>query len=133
MSLEDGGASWARLLEGVDLDQPVGMLNQLRFHDRARYEPGSGEDPCSGAEAFARYGAAIAPILEEMGAGVFLNRIVELIGPQDEWDMTFVVRYRHARDLLEMVQSEQYRAAVHHRTAAVADSRLLMMRFTGKG
>ena len=131
MGLDDGGESWNSLLEGIDLEQPVGMLNQLKFHDTAQYEPDSGEEPCTGAEAFGRYGAAITPILKEMGAGVFLNRIAELIGPQREWDMTFVVRYRRARDLLDMVRSERYRAIIHHRTAAVADSRLLMMRFTG--
>lgn len=131
MGLEDGGSGWDGLLEGIDLDQPVGMLNQLKFHDRAQYEPHSGETPCSGRDAFGRYSDLIMPILTGMGAGLILNRMVAFIGPRDEWDMTFVVRYRHARDLVALFKDERYRAAVHHRTAAVADSRLLMMRFIG--
>jgi hypothetical protein len=131
MGLDDGGSGWDALLKGIDLDQPVGMLNQLKFRDQALYEPGSGEPPCSGREAFDRYSDLIMPILKGMGAGLILNRMVELIGPQREWDMTFVVRYRRALDLVTLPKNEHYRAAVHHRTAAVADSRLVMMRFLG--
>ncbi len=124
---------WSELLDGVDLEQPVGMLNQLRFNAQAQYAADSGEEPCSGAEAYARYGAATMPILQRIGAQLLLSGTAELIGPPDEWDMTFVVRYQRWAGLIDMLRSEEYQAGMHHRAAAVADSRLHMMHFAAEG
>lgn len=52
-----------------------------------------------------------------------------LIGPADEhWDIAFVAAYPSAAAFVEMVRDPVYREAVKHRTAAVADSRLLRVR-----
>jgi uncharacterized protein (DUF1330 family) len=116
-----------------DLSKPVGMLNLLKFRPQAAYAADSGEAPCTGAEAYRRYGALATAILAPMGAKVILTGAVWLIGTQDEWDSAFVVRYERASDLINMSSDPAYLKIVHHRTAALADSRLLMMEFDGRG
>jgi uncharacterized protein (DUF1330 family) len=117
------------LLRGVDLSQPVGMLNLLRFRQDALYPPEAGETPCSGAEAYRRYGEAVTPILAGMGASVHLSGLRELIGAWNEWDMAFLVRYPSGHVYRSLRDNPAYKAIVHHRAAAVADSRLLLMQF----
>jgi hypothetical protein len=53
-----------------------------------------------------------------------------LTGPQDEvWDSVFVVEYPNAAAFMEMVRDPHYREqVVVHRTAGVADSRLVRMK-----
>jgi uncharacterized protein (DUF1330 family) len=116
-------------LRGIDLSQPVGLLNLLKFRETALYAPESGETPCSGVEAYRRYGEAVAPILEALGAVVYLSGLRELIGPSDEWDMAFVVRYPSGHAYRSLRGIPAYQAIVHHRQAAVADSRLMLMQF----
>ena len=54
------------------------------------------------------------------------NPQVTLIGPLDEtWDIAFIARYPAASAFLAMVTDPDYRKAVIHRQAAVADSRLI--------
>ena len=57
------------------------MLNLLRFKDRA--DGIDGDDGISGAEAYARYGAAVAPFLERVGGRVVVALAAEesVIGP----------------------------------------------------
>ncbi len=51
-----------------------------------------------------------------------------LIGPQDkDWHLVVLVRYPSAQAFVEMVASDEYRAVVMHRSAALADSRLIAM------
>ena len=106
-------------------DQPITMLNLLRFREKAAYEEDSG---VSGAEAYAAYGKESAPIFHRVGGEILWRGTPEvmLIGPQDEhWDLAFVARYPHAGAFLEMVTDPAYRNAVRHRQAAVLDSRLI--------
>lgn len=116
-------------LRASDLSKPIGALNQLKFRPRALYAPDSGEEPCSGEEAYARYGALVNPILAPQGVEGLLFDGLWLLGRPDEWDRTFVVRYPQASIFLELIENPAYHAAVHHRTAALADSRLLLMDF----
>ena len=106
-------------------DEPVMMLNFLRFRDKAAYEDGR---DVSGAEAYAAYGRESAPIFNRVGGEVVWRGKQEnmLIGPRDkQWDLIFVARYPTAGAFLEMVTDPDYRIAVEHRTAAVLDSRLI--------
>ncbi len=51
-----------------------------------------------------------------------------MIGPQDEhWDVAFIARYPNSSAFLAMVTDADYKLAVKHRQAAVADSRLIRM------
>jgi hypothetical protein len=47
-------------------------------------------------------------------------------GPAGEWDEAFVMGYPDAHSFMAMVKNEKYaREVLPHRTAAVADSRLI--------
>ena len=116
--------------KALDRDHPIEMLNLVRFRAKAAY-PESHELAAaglSGAEAYRRYGAETAPIIARLGASIIWRGTFQttLIGPQGEvWDEMFIARYPSAHAFLEMVTDPAYRAAVIHRQAAVADSRLI--------
>ena len=106
-------------------DEPVMMLNLVRYRERARYEDGR---ELSGAEAYAAYGRDSAPVFQRVGGEIIWRGKpqVMLIGPfEKEWDLAFVARYPSAGAFLEMVPDPDYREAVKHRQAAVEDSRLI--------
>ena len=106
-------------------DEPIMMLNLLRFREKAAYEDGR---DATGAEAYATYGKESGPVFRRVGGEIIWrgNPEVTLIGPMDEhWDIIFVARYPTASAFLEMVTDPDYRAAVKHRQAAVEDSRLI--------
>ena len=106
---------------------PVHMLNLVRLRDRAAYPDGR---EATGAEAYAAYGRDSAPVFKRVGgriawAGDF--RLM-LIGPREErWDHCFIAEYPSAAAFVEMVKDPDYQKAVIHRTAAVADSRLIRL------
>lgn len=106
-------------------DEPIMMLNLLRFREKAAYEDGR---DATGAEAYATYGKESGPVFRRVGGEIIWrgNPEVMVIGPADEhWDMIFVARYPTASAFLEMVTDPDYRVAVKHRQAAVEDSRLI--------
>jgi len=117
-------------VEAYPADTPVVMLNLLRFGEQANYEPGTAE-PCSGGEAYMRYGAAVAPLVEGVG-GSFLwqgRQAAMLIGPSDkDWHLVVLVRYPSAQAFVDMVSSEAYQSVVFHRAAGLEDSRLIALR-----
>jgi uncharacterized protein (DUF1330 family) len=108
-----------------DADQPVVMLNLLRYRERAR--DGFGVDGLSGREAYAVYGRRFA---EEMhprygGEPIWMGRaLTSIIGPE-AWDVVILVRYPTRRQFIAMLDDPDYRAMAPIRAAAVADSRLI--------
>lgn len=114
-------------------DQPIMMLNFLRFRDKAAYENGQA---ATGAEAYAAYGEESGPIFRRVGGEIIWRGKPELmlIGPQDkDWDLIFIARYPTAAAFLEMVTDPDYQKAVRHRRAAVKDSRLIRTVESGEG
>ncbi|SDX78574.1 Uncharacterized conserved protein, DUF1330 family [Albimonas donghaensis] len=111
-------------------DEPLAMLNLVRFRDRAEYEAGHALAGAglTGAEAYANYGRDSAPVFSKVGGAIAWRgdfRCV-LIGPEDEaWDEVFVASYPTASSFLAMVTDPVYQQAVKHRQAAVATSRLI--------
>jgi uncharacterized protein (DUF1330 family) len=104
---------------------PVFMLNLLRFKERA---DGIDEaDGISGTGAYARYAAATVEHLQRVGGEVvWAGSCGEaLIGPPGEWDAAAVVRYPSRAAFLEMVSDPAYLEIAKHRTAGLADSRLV--------
>lgn len=111
-------------------DEPVEMLNLLRFRDRAVYPPNHfcAAEQLSGAEAYRRYSAESASVFTAVGGSIVWSAKPELvlIGPGDEhWDLAFVARYPTASAFLAMVKDDEYQRAVVHRQAAVSTSRLI--------
>lgn len=106
-------------------DEPIMMLNLLRFREKAAYADGR---DVSGAAAYEAYGRESAPVFQRVGGEIIWRGRpqVMLIGPKDKhWDLAFIARYPTAGAFLEMVTDPQYREAVKHRQAAVLDSRLI--------
>lgn len=108
-------------------DTPILMLNLIRLRSKAAYEDGR---ECSGLDAYAAYGRDSGPIFRRVGGELVWRGEPEqvLIGPADEhWDIAFIARYPSAGAFMAMVTDSDYRIAVKHRQAAVADSRLIRL------
>jgi hypothetical protein len=109
----------------------VVMLNLLRFREVADYSASPAlapEAPISGAEAYDRYIAHTLPHLRRSsGDLLFLGEGGQfLIGPQGErWDRALLVRQKSVEAFMAFATDEGYLAGIGHRTAAVADTRLL--------
>ena len=110
---------------------PVVMLNLLRFRAVADYSAHpelAPQTPISGAAAFDRYIAHTLPFLRESGGELlFLGAGGRfLIGPADEqWDRAALVRQSSVQSFMAFANNTAYLAGLGHRTAALADSRLL--------
>ena len=107
------------------------MLNLVRFREVADYSarPDLAPDaPITGAEAYQRYSAAAQPSLGEIGGSVehFTSCGPTVIGPEGEgWDVMLMVRYPSPAAFRTMITDPAYLEAAAHRTAALADSRLI--------
>ncbi|MBN8238356.1 DUF1330 domain-containing protein [Marinobacter nauticus] len=115
-----------RILDEIPKDQPVVMLNLLRFRDKAAYKDDS--EDCSGRDAYKRYMTEAARSVSEVGAEVIWSgrSVGSLIAPPDEsWDQVLLVRYPSINAFLAMIESPEYKGVVKHRTAALEDSRLV--------
>nr|MEA2799773.1 hypothetical protein [Phenylobacterium sp.] len=121
------------VFKGLPRDQPIHMLNLIRLRDRAEYPPGHARhrQDISGREAYREYGRTIAPHLARLGSRQVWAGAPQVMvtGPASEtWDLAFIVEYPEAQAFIDMVRDADYRAnVVPHRTAAVADSRLLRL------
>lgn len=110
--------------------KPVVMLNLLHFADQAQYPPEQNAGPCTGMEAFMRYGDAVMPLIEAHGGEQLWQGAQRsmLIGPDDkDWHLVVLVKYPSAQAFVDMVTSEDYQAIAYHRAAALVDSRLIAL------
>lgn len=120
---------------GLSEEGPILMLNLVRLRDKAEYEDGTA---ATGAEAYAAYGRESGPVFRRVGGRIAWSgdfRLM-LIGPEDErWDLCFIAEYPSGAAFVEMVKDPDYQKAVHHRQAAVLDSRLIRLapRNSGSG
>lgn len=116
----------------------IQMLNLLRFRAQAAYpaDHPNADDGLTGAEAYRLYGKTAGPVLKRVGGRqLWLARPeFTLIGPESErWDMAFVAEYPSPDAFAAMIRDPEYREAVKHRQAAVADSRLVRMEPSAAG
>ena len=105
------------------------MLNMLRFHAQAEYPEGFDAEPCSGEQAYGRYAEGALAAMQKVGGRPIWGSDARqpVIAPEDErWDQVFLVHYPSRRAFLEMVSDPDYLAIVPHRSAALADSRLIL-------
>ena len=105
-------------------DGPVVMLNLLRFADKAAGDTGK-----SGADSYETYGDQMREIMAQRGIKLLWRGRADsvVIGDDDgdAWDMILLVEYPSRKVFLEMGASKEYEKAGEHRTAALADSRLI--------
>ncbi|MFN3468436.1 MAG: DUF1330 domain-containing protein [Novosphingobium sp.] len=121
------------VFKALPRDTPLHMLNLVRFRDIAAYPEGHANHGrgLSGAEAYALYLEAVQALLEGSGAGLVWRAPMECVvtGPAGEWDEAFVMGYPDAGSFFAMLKNESYvQDILPHRTAAVADSRLIRFR-----
>ncbi|MEM8691672.1 MAG: DUF1330 domain-containing protein [Pseudomonadota bacterium] len=114
----------------LDRDQPIEMLNMVRFRAGAAYPEDHqlSKEDLTGAQAYSNYGRESGPILQRVGGTILWRGLFEttLIGPENEcWDAVFIARYPKAHAFLAMVSDPEYQKAVVHRQAAVETSRLI--------
>ena len=120
------------VFKSLPRDQPIHMLNLIRLKPKAEYppdHPDHGRD-LSGLDAYRAYGRTSAPIFQRLGGRqVWVGKPqVMVTGPQSEaWDLAFIAEYPSADAFIQMVRDREYREHVKHRTAGVADSRLLRL------
>ena len=113
------------------LDTPVTMVNLLRLRETADYSADpelAPPEPISGAAALQLYIDHTLPFLTASGGELVLLGAAGpwLIGPPGErWDVVMVVRQSSIGAFLAFNEDTAYLAGIGHRTAALADSRLL--------
>ena len=114
-------------------DRPIHMLNLIKFRDLAEYpegHPNHGKG-LTGKQAYEIYFEGFQRVVANDGAAMVWAAPMECVvtGPADEWDEAFVMGYPNSGVFMAMVKNEEYvRNVVPHRTAAVADSRLIRFR-----
>lgn len=112
-------------------DAPIVMINLLRYREQAEYPDGFDAEPCTGREAYGRYSeVALRRVASVGGSILFMGDVAAtVIAPESEgWDDAVLVRYPSPQAFLEMVAQPEYLAAAPHRSAALADSRLIATR-----
>ncbi|NBB13912.1 DUF1330 domain-containing protein [Caulobacter sp. SLTY] len=113
-------------------DTPIQMLNLVRVKPLADYpadHPNHGKG-MSGLDAYRAYGRESAEVFQRVGGKqIWAGRPEAVVtGPNDErWDLAFIAEYPNAGAFLAMVTDPAYREIVKHRTAGVADSRLIRL------
>ncbi|HEX7885257.1 MAG TPA: DUF1330 domain-containing protein [Phenylobacterium sp.] len=113
-------------------DQPIHMLNLVKLKLRAEYPEGHMDHgkELSGLDAYRAYGSTTAHIFKRVGGRqVWAGKPqVMVTGPASEaWDLAFIAEYPSSEAFLTMVRDAEYRELVKHRSAGVADSRLLRL------
>ena len=99
------------LLQSAD-EGTVVMINMLKFKERADGEPGTG------AEAYGRYAAAVATMLEARNARIiWAGRPQQvLVGSEaDKWDAVALVEYPSRKAFIDMATSADYQKIHQHR------------------
>ena len=109
-----------------DPDEPLYMLNLLKFRDEA--QPGAGVDGLSGQDAYNVYGKKFSELNPRFGGtAIWMGKAWHtVIGPED-WDIVILVRYPSRKLFLEMIEDPSYQAISPIRSAALGDSRLVEM------
>jgi len=107
------------------------MLNLLQLKETADYSTTPAlapAKPVSGRRALQRYIDHTLPLLKASGGDLlFLGDGGRFfIGPEDEkWDVVMLVKQNSLASFMAFATSAEYLEGIGHRTAAVADSRLL--------
>lgn len=110
----------------VPADQPIVMLNLLKFREQADYKEQGLE--CTGREAYKKYSEFAIKRIQEIGGSLLWmgDAKSSVIAPPDEdWDEILLVRYPNAEAFIKMVAHPEYQQFASHRTAALENSRLI--------
>lgn len=135
MSIDPSRSQFKRFAVDFPQDAPIQMLNLIRFKPLATYPMGHPlhNVNVTGREAYATYQQQLGEFLKQHASSARIvyaaTPLLTVTGPETEqWDECFVMEYPTAKAFLAMVKNPVYsESIVVHRTAAVADSRLIRM------
>jgi hypothetical protein len=112
-------------------EQPVVMLNLLRYRDQAAYDDPTAQPPRTGEQAFQAYVAAFMQYNDPAEFAIIFQGAAQaqLAGlPGEHWDSVALVEYRNLGVFRRWVESDFYVSQVAPiRRAALADWRLLLL------
>jgi len=103
-------------------DEPVVMVNLLRFRERAEYEDGRATE-LTGAQAYGLYGKEMRKLVEAAGGRFLYIGDVEslLLGEvEDLWDAVGLVEYPSPKSLVTITSSPEFQEIEKHRIAGLA-------------
>ncbi len=111
-------------------DEPIHMLNLLRYRELAAYPEGHEHHGkgWTGRRAYEEYGKTSGPTFRRTGGKIVWRGAFQTMvtGPDDmRWDDGFVAQYPNSGAFFQMLKDPDYQRAVANRTAALADSRLM--------
>jgi uncharacterized protein (DUF1330 family) len=116
-------------LASDDRNDPIVMLNLLRFRAKAAYA--DGRDPeLSGHDAYQRYADQMIPYVESRGGKVlFAGDVRALVVGEvaENWDMVAMVQYPSPREFAQIAMSPEVHAFAFHREAGLEGQLLLML------
>tara|TARA_B100001750_G_scaffold215150_1_gene198972 strand:- start:161 stop:577 length:417 start_codon:yes stop_codon:yes gene_type:complete len=104
-----------------DEDQPIFMVNLLKFKNKATY-PDKRETDLTGEEAYAIYGEEVRKHLEKVGAKpIFSGKVSRLMlgEVEDLWDMVAIAMYPNRKAMLDMISDQEYIKSAQHRVAGL--------------
>ena len=104
-----------------DKDQPIYMVNLLKFKDKATY-PDKRETDLTGEEAYAIYGQEVRKHLEKVGAKpIFSGKVSRLMlgEVEDLWDVVAIAMYPNRKAMLDMISDPEYIKSAQHRVAGL--------------
>ena len=116
-------------------DDPILMVNLLKFKDKAEYEDGRATN-LTGREAYEIYVTETREHLANVGAELILvgevNRL--LLGEVEElWDAFGVARYPSRKAMIAMARNPAYIESEKHRAAGLAGQLLIEVSEQGFG
>ena len=120
-----------RFAASEDDGGPIVMLNLNRYRDRSAYPADSRHEPCTGHEAYLRYGVGVLPLMAKHGARIVWAGSAQegvICAPGESWDEVVLVGYPSRQAFIDMISSAEYAAVVEHRQAGIEDSRLIEMK-----
>jgi hypothetical protein len=102
-------------------DQPVFMLNYLKYKDKVE------ESGKSGKETYTDYLKAAVPFFEQIDADIIFKGTpvgVNLGSPDESlWDEVLIVKYTTKHEFFKLMQIKEYPREL--RASALSDSRLI--------
>ena len=111
-------------------EEPVVMVNLLKFKDRASYADGR-ETGLTGQEAYGLYAQEMRKLVEGAGGRFLFGGEVEslLLGEVEElWDVVGLVEYPSPKSLLQIASSPAFLEIEIHRVAGLAGQLNLAVR-----
>lgn len=108
-------------------DQPIVMLNLLKFRDRAEYDE-PGHPDMSGREAYMLYGQPMKALVEGKGGRMWFNATIDalVIGEVEElWDVAAIMEYPNREAFVAIATSPEVQLIGKHRKAGLAGQLLI--------